>query len=99
MNTSNVVKECRMTLKDKLAVDAMIIDELDDGYRLLVWSDNYSSRPFIDRRNLLNKDRTWSTDSLEHLIYELILYEMGDPRTQIPQGVFDCLDLKFSRLA
>ena len=97
MNNSHA--DYRIILRDKLIVDILLVDDGEDGYRFMVWSDVHCSRPIIDERNLLNKDITWTPERLEGLIFELLAYEVGNPRTRIPQSIFDALDLKFSQLA
>ena len=79
-----------ITAQDDLNI--LVADEQDDGFSLVVLHSSYEE-PIIKRRNLLCKDRPWSESSLEDLVYDLIVYEVGNPKTKIPEQVFQELGL------
>ena len=79
-----------VTAQDDLNI--LVADEQDDGFSLVVLHSSYEE-PIIKRRNLLCKDRQWSESSLEDLVYDLIVYEVGNPKSLIPEQVFEDLQL------
>ena len=73
-------------------MNIIVADEQDDGYKLVVIHGDYEE-PIIKKANLLCKDRPWSESTLTDLVYDLVMYEVGNPRTRIPVQVFEEMDI------
>ena len=79
-----------VTARDDLNI--IVADEQDDGYTLVVIHSAFEE-PIIKRPNLLCRDRPWSEESIIDMVYDLVMYDTGNPRTKIPNQVFDDMDL------
>ena len=79
-----------ITAQDDLNI--LVADEQDDGFSLVVLHSSYEE-PIIKRRNLLCKDRPWSESSLEDLVCRLLLEKKKNPKSLIPEQVFEDLQL------
>jgi len=79
-----------VTAKDDLNI--IVADENSDGYSLIVIHSDFDE-PIIKRQNLLCKDRPWSMEALIDLTYDLVMYEVGNPRTRIPVQVFEEMNI------
>jgi len=79
-----------VTAQDDLNI--IVADEQNDGYTLVVIHTAFEE-PIIKRPNLLCKDRPWSEGTLIDVVYDLVMYDVNNPRTRIPNQVFRDMDL------
>ena len=79
-----------VTAQDDLNI--IVADENDDGYTLVVLHSSFEE-PIIKRRNILCKDRPWSEGTLIDIAYDLVMYDVGNSRTKIPNQVFNDMGL------
>ena len=79
-----------ITAADDLNI--IVVDEQDDGYGLVVMHTAFEE-PIIKRPNLLCKDRPWNEGTLIDMAYDLVMYDLGNPRTRIPNQVFNDMGL------